>query len=32
MSMYEICFSPTGGTKKAADILTKALQDEIQTV
>lgn len=32
MNMYEICFSPTGGTKKAADILTKALQGETRTV
>lgn len=28
MRVYEICFSPTGGTKKAADILTKELAEE----
>ena len=28
MKLYEICFSPTGGTKKAADILAKALSEE----
>lgn len=25
MELYEITFSPTGGTQKAADLLTKAL-------
>ena len=28
MKLYEICFSPTGGTKKAADFLTKALRED----
>lgn len=28
MEMYELCFSPTGGTQKVADILTGALADE----
>ena len=28
MKMYELCFSPTGGTQKVADILTGALTDE----
>lgn len=32
MKVYEICFSPTGGTKKAADMLAEALSDEIQAV
>lgn len=32
MKLYEICFSPTGGTKKAADILAKELAEEIQPV
>lgn len=29
MKLYEICFSPTGGTQKAADILAQALSQEI---
>lgn len=29
MKIYELCFSPTGGTQKAADILTSALADEV---
>ena len=29
MSFYEICFSPTGGTKKAADILAKKLEKDL---
>lgn len=32
MKLYEICFSPTGGTQKAADILSKGIADEIHTV
>lgn len=32
MKLYEICFSPTGGTKKAADMLAEGLADEIQFV
>lgn len=28
MTFYEICFSPTGGTKAAADILTRDLSSE----
>ena len=32
MSVYEICFSPTGGTEKAADMLTKGLAEDIQSV
>lgn len=32
MKMYELCFSPTGGTQKAADILTAALADEVVRV
>ena len=28
MKFYEICFSPTGGTKKTADILTNVLTDQ----
>lgn len=28
MKLYEICFSPTGGTKKAADMLANGLADE----
>ena len=32
MKIYEICFSPTGGTKIAADMLAKGLTGEIQTV
>ncbi|HIW80727.1 MAG TPA: EFR1 family ferrodoxin [Candidatus Acetatifactor stercoripullorum] len=29
MKLYEICFSPTGGTQKVADILTEALSQDI---
>ena len=32
MTLYEIYFSPTGGTKKAADMLAKELAKEIQSV
>lgn len=32
MKLYEFVFSPTGGTKKAADELTGALEGEIMTV
>lgn len=32
MKMYELYFSPTGGTQKVADILTSALADEIVRV
>ena len=32
MEFYEICFSPTGGTKKAADILAEQLSEEIHPV
>ena len=32
MKMYEFCFSPTGGTQKAADILTGALVDQVVRV
>ena len=32
MSVYEICFSPTGGTEKAADMLAKGLAEDIQSV
>lgn len=32
MKVYEICFSPTGGTKKAAEILTEALTDKAESV
>lgn len=32
MKTYEICFSPTGGTKKTADILVKELGEEVQFV
>ena len=32
MKMYEFCFSPTGGTQKAADILTGALADQVVRV
>lgn len=28
MKLYEITFSPTGGTQKAADLLTEALEGE----
>ena len=29
MKIYEICFSPTGGTKRVAEILSRALADEV---
>lgn len=32
MKMYQISFSPTGGTKKAADILTGALNGETEVI
>lgn len=32
MKLYEICFSPTGGTQKAADLLAKELAEEIRSV
>ena len=32
MKVYEICFSPTGGTKKAADMLAKELEKDIYPV
>lgn len=32
MKLYEICFSPTGGTKKAADMLANGLDDESQFI
>ncbi len=32
MKIYEICFSPTGGTKKVADALAGKLAEEIQWV
>lgn len=32
MNITELYFSPTGGTRKAADILTSALNGEVQTV
>lgn len=32
MNFYEIFFSPTGGTKKVADILTNALSQEVLSV
>ena len=32
MKLYEICFSPTGGTKKAASILLNGLGGELVTV
>ena len=28
MKLYEICFSPTGGTRKVADMLAGGLADE----
>ena len=30
MRVYELYFSPTGGTKKVADILASALSDEVK--
>ncbi len=32
MKLYEICFSPTGGTKKVADMLANSLTEKIQHV
>lgn len=32
MKMYELYFSPTGGTKKAADMLTQAMSDTVLPV
>lgn len=32
MSMYEICFSPTGGTQKCAELLTRSLSEQFQTI
>lgn len=32
MSLYEIYFSPTGGTKKVADIMTRAMKNEVQEI
>ena len=32
MKLYDIVFSPTGGTKKVADYLTNALEGEVSTV
>ena len=32
MELYEICFSPTGGTRKVADMLAGGLADEIRFV
>ena len=32
MKLYDIVFSPTGGTKKAANYLTSALEGEATTV
>ena len=32
MKVYELCFSPTGGTQKVANILSNALADEIVSV
>ena len=32
MKFYEICFSPTGGTKKTADILTNVLTDHASLI
>lgn len=32
MKLYEICFSPTGGTRKVADMLAGGLADEIRFV
>lgn len=29
MKVYEFCFSPTGGTRKCADLLAKALGGEV---
>ncbi len=32
MKLYKICFSPTGGTQRAADLLAQGLSDEAVTV
>ena len=32
MSLYEIYFSPTGGTKKVADIMIKAMKKDVQEI
>lgn len=32
MNVYEICFSPTGGTQRVADLLAKELAEEIQRI
>ena len=32
MRIYEICFSPTGGTQKAANVLAHAIADEISEI
>lgn len=32
MKVHELCFSPTGGTQKVAEILTNALADEVVRV
>ena len=32
MKLYEICFSPTGGTKKTADILADALSKDVSFI
>lgn len=32
MKLYEICFSPTGGTRNVADCLSQALAQEIQSI
>ena len=32
MKLYELCFSPTGGTRKVTDILAGGLADRIERV
>ena len=32
MSMYMICFSPTGGTEKVAEILSQKIDVEVQMI
>lgn len=32
MNLYEIYFSPTGGTKKVADIMIKAMKKDAQEI
>ena len=32
MKLYEICFSPTGGTKRVADCLADAQADQVTVV